>query len=308
MTKPALFDRGQAVGWEMNNKKIVYLLLAFAFLAAFYVIHIPGLQPAANRLLGLTMCVLILWITEALPVTATSFILVFGMPFFGHHTNLARRLAYWYILKLGTSASKLLLAMVVTSSTLSIFVADTPTIAMIFPIAQEILVRIGLYPGSTEEEGRNLGKAMMIGIPVGSVIGGCGLISGSGINIMGLTVLEKVAGMTIGYFEWATYGLPFVIIATIPAWWVLNKTFKVDRIKLNVDKQYIEQSVRELGPLSAEEKRVLYIFAIMLALFFTSDFTRLPLTLACFLAFILTISPGIGVVNWQKAYTRLKNF
>ncbi len=334
MRSIGIFDRGQAVGFELNNNRIISIIIAFAFLITFCFVKIPGLEPEANRLLGLALCVIILWITDAIPITATSFILLFCMPFlnirdlntvltdFGtspflwvmcliviasamSQTNLARRIAYWYILKLGTSASKLLLAIVITSATLSIFVADTPVIAMLYPVALEILNRLGISSDSTEEEGRNLGKAMMIGVPIGSLIGGCGLISGSGINIMGVVVLEKFTGMSIGYLEWASYGIPFVLITIVPAWYVLNKTFKIDKIKLNIDRPFIEEKVKELGAFSIGEKRVLLIYMIMFALFFTSDFTNIPLVLACFLPFILVISPCIGVVDWAKAQTKV---
>lgn len=321
--------RGEPVGWVMDRSKIAWFLIALGCLILFYFWRLPNLGLEASRLLGLTLCVLILWMSDALPVTATSFILLFAMPFLGirplntvladfgtspalwvmcllvvamgmSYTQLARRLAYWYILKLGTNASRLLLAMVATTSTLSIFVADTPTIAMIYPIAMEILERLGIRSDSADGS-RNLGKAMMIGIPIGSVIGGCGLISGSGINIMGITVLEKFTGMKIGYLEWACFGLPFVVLATVPAWWILNKWFKVDKVKVSVNREDIRRRLQDLGPFSVDEKRVLAIIGLMLVLFVTSDFTRLPLTLACFLAFVLTISPGIGVVDWRRA-------
>ena len=66
-------------------------------------------------------------------------------------------------------------------------ISDVPCAAIFMAIALGIFQKLGIKPGS------NFGKAVMLGIPIGSLIGGVGTPAGSSINLLGLSTMHRMA-------------------------------------------------------------------------------------------------------------------
>lgn len=333
--KPLIDWMGEQTGFPIGHKQILSILMAAVLFFIVLYIPLPGdLKPAGQSALAILVACIVLWMTEAIPTMATSMLMLVLSVFmkvmnfrnmmaeFGNstfllvlalivvamgmsHTNLAARVTYKFITTLGISPSKLLLAIVATTTILSAFIADIPVVAMMMPIGVGILSAMGEKPGSS-----NFGRALMIGIPWASLSGGLALISGSGINYIGISILESVTKgqMTITYLQWAAFGIPFALLMIVPIWLILLWCFKADKIsnpELLPTREYFVNKLHEMGPINGAEKRFITIVAGMLALFLTGDLHKLPIPWVAFLAMAVSICPGIGTVNWEEAKNKL---
>jgi di/tricarboxylate transporter len=89
------------------------------------------------------------------------------------------------------------------------FISDHALAAIFLPIGL-----ILYYNSLTSEnpEDKELAKMLMITIAMACNIGGFGSPSGGARNVIIMTYMEDMFGITIGYGQWILYGMPFVII------------------------------------------------------------------------------------------------
>ena len=100
---------------------------------------------------------------------------------------------------------------------LASFISDHALAAMFLPIGML------LYQNSlTDEvpEDKELAKMLMISIAMACNIGGPGAPSGGARNVIMMTYLNDMFGIDIGYFQWVTYCMPFLILM-IPLTWIM---------------------------------------------------------------------------------------
>lgn len=335
MIQPGFFDfQGAQTGYRFGKKELIGVIVAVALFALINVLPLQGLQETGRTTLAVLILILGLWMNPGVPQTLSSFLLIVltvgfdimsinefigGMgqsPMFFviallvvsmgmSNTQLAQRLAYLLILKLGTSPSRLTLAMLLAASLVSTVVADIPATVMMMYIGLGILTEMKEVPGQSR-----LGKAMMFAITFGSIIGGVALICGSGTNPVGIAILEQATEgkMTINFVQWAAIGVPFAVLMMVPTWLILHFYYKLgksndDAKQLNIE--VFRQKYHDLGPITNSEKRFIVTLIIMLTLFVTSIWTKFPIAYVAYIAFILAIMPGWGTVNWKDAQKKI---
>ena len=131
-------------------------------------------------------------------------------------SGLARRFALMLLDRAGTDSRRVVLAFMVGTAAMSTIVSDVPAAAVWMSMALPLLARIGAAPLQSQ-----LGKALMIGIPVAAFIGGVGTPAGSSINILGLFQIEQFGKVQVSFLQWMAIGIPMVVILTPLSWWVL---------------------------------------------------------------------------------------
>ena len=139
-----------------------------SFLLIYFLISSPDLNPEAQTMLALTLWMAIWWITEAMPIAATSFLPLILMPLFGlldiesvsanymHPTvllymggflmatgiekwNLHRRIALNIINLLGTNLRKIVLGFILATGFLSMWISNSATALMMLPIGLAVV-------------------------------------------------------------------------------------------------------------------------------------------------------------------------
>ena len=319
-------------GFEFTKKRALQLLAAIVVGLIFYSLPIAELSHEAKIAFGILAGSTVMFMTQCLPqgvITLTIAIMTlatgilnmgefqtnFGKsPFMMvmalmvvsagmKHTQLAQRITYFFIAKLGSSRSMLVLAILFSTSLISVFISDLATLVLIYPIVLKVLEELGEKPGKSR-----LGKALLLACGWGTYIGGLALMSGNGINVTGVTMLETASegAVTVSYNQWAMIGIPFALVMQIPAWLVLVAVFKVNKVDPDapqVNRALFEQRLRDLGPLNAAEKRFLATVFLMVAMFLSGSvipmFSSIPLV--SFIAMAITIAPVVGTVNWKQA-------
>jgi sodium-dependent dicarboxylate transporter 2/3/5 len=308
--------RGTAIGLGLSLAIAVATLLA----------PTPeGLTWQARNLVGVMAIGIVLWVSEALPIAATSLLVVALLPIFQVTTpvaaiagtmtpvfffvlvmfciaqvvidsGLARRFALALLTRAGTDSRRVVLAFMVGAALMSMIVSDVPVTAVWMSMALPLLARVAPTPGSSP-----FAKALMIGIPFASYIGGVGTPAGSSINILGLFQIEQFGRVEVSFLQWMAIGMPSVIILTPVAWWVLVWWFKPEVSSVgNAEEMRAEQHA--LGAWSSSEKKVVGILSVMIALWIASSWFRaIDTTVVAIGGAVLMFAPGINLLTWQRA-------
>ncbi|ACN16885.1 NadC2 [Desulforapulum autotrophicum HRM2] len=194
------------------------------------------------------------------------------------------------------------LIMIMIIAPLAAFISDHALAAMFLPIG------ILLYQNSlTDEipEDPELAKMLMITIAMACNIGGFGAPSGGARNVIMMTYLEDMFGFDIGYFQWVSYAMPFVLCMMPLTWIVLNWRFKPRITDLRPAMDHLKREINKMGSWNRHQIIALIIFLVMVFGWFTEkvfyDMGIYPvrlgigvLAVAGAMAYLLS-----GIVNWR---------
>lgn len=307
-------------------RAVTGLVAATAVAVLFAVLTPPeNLSAPGMRMAGIFLVALILWATEAVPIAVTALVVVILQPILGVaelrpaitnfmspvfffvvamfciaevivSTGLARRFALSLLARAGTDARRVVLAFMVGTAAISTFISDVPCCAVFMAIALELLAKTGVTPGTSR-----FAKALMIGIPIASLIGGVGTPAGSSVNILGLDFIEKHGHVRVPFVSWMAIGLPMVAVLVPVAWWVIVRC-QPPEIQTIGNADDIRRDRARLGAMQWLEKKVIAIVTVMMALWIASSWVKsLDVTLIAVAGAIVMFLPGVGLLTWKQA-------
>lgn len=262
------------------------LLLALGPALAFLALLIP-LPPAEQRVAGLTAWMVTWWLSEVVPLGITSLLPLALLPALGvlspkeasapyaneliflflagfllaralEHWKAHERLAYGIVARTGLDGPRLLLGLMAATGIISMFVSNTATAAMMYPIA---LALGGFVPAGPA--GDRTRTALMLGVAFAASIGGIGTLIGTPPNLIMAAAAESLAGRHVGFGEYLLIGLPAVVILLPLAWALL--AYGTCRGMASAEpgaEQVLAQRHAALGPLVGSERRVVAVFAL----------------------------------------------
>jgi solute carrier family 13 (sodium-dependent dicarboxylate transporter), member 2/3/5 len=244
--------------------------------------------------------VVVLWVSEALPMAATailgpvlavvcqvadarsalapfadpiiflfigSFILAEAM--FVHGVD--RRIAYtalsWRFV--GRSAGRILLVYGGVGTAISMWISNTATTAMMFPIGLALVSHLmRLAPPDERARGRvrQFALGLMLMTSFGASVGGMATPVGTPPNLIGIGMLERISHVRVSFFEWMAIGLPLVVLLFI---FLVAFFYLTTARGLSVDERGVElvkQEMAKLGQVSRAERNVLVAFAVTVTL------------------------------------------
>ncbi|SEI89828.1 solute carrier family 13 (sodium-dependent dicarboxylate transporter), member 2/3/5 [Cyclobacterium xiamenense] len=272
----------------MQTKKIGLILGPIAFLGTYFFASPEGLSESGTSLLAITFWIAIWWITEAIPIAATALLPLVIFPLTGvmgikatsipysdpmvllymggfmiavsiEKWNLHKRIALQIISFLGTDLKKIILGFMVATAFLSMWISNTATSLMMLPIAIAVVMQVSQ---SNEAVQQTLGQSLMLGIAYSASIGGLATIIGTPTNVILVGVVKSTYGIEISFGEWMLIGFPIALGLLLICWYYLvNWAFHFPKtLKLRGGKEEIKRQLTELGPISRQEKRVLWVF------------------------------------------------
>jgi sodium-dependent dicarboxylate transporter 2/3/5 len=258
-----------------------------------------GIPAPAQKLGAILAMMVVLWVSEALPLAVTaligpvlaivlqvaparvalapfadpiiflfigSFMLAEAM--FVH--GLDRRIAFGALSSrlVGGSPVRILFVYGGVAAAISMWISNTATTAMMFPIGLSIVAH--MTEGRESEPGsRKFAMAMMLVAAFGASIGGIGTPIGTPPNLIGIGMLNRIAGIQITFFQWMLLGVPLVVL--LYGFLVTYFYFTLLKgVTLSVGRaDRIAEELRRLGPLSAAQRNVLIAFGATVALWLT---------------------------------------
>jgi sodium-dependent dicarboxylate transporter 2/3/5 len=282
-----------------RRRRTVGLWLAPAVLLMLLALPLP-LPAAGHRMAAILALVVVLWVTEALPMAVTAMLgpmlaVIFGVadargalaPFadpiiflfigsfilaeamFVHGVD--RRIAFTALSArfVGSSATRVLVVYAAVATVLSMWISNTATTAMMFPIGLSIvnhLVRVAPRNEAARTAVRQFALALMLITSFGASVGGMATPVGTPPNLIGIGMLEHIAHVRITFFHWMALGLPIVALLFV----FLVVLFSVTCARgLRVGEgsgELVREELRRLGPLSVAERNVLLAFVLTILL------------------------------------------
>ena len=276
----------------MNSRKIGLYLGPILFILTRFFLELEGLSDQANAVLASTLWIAIWWITEAIPIAATSLLPIILFPLsgalpladttssFGHRFvflylggfilalaiqkwNLHKRIALNIIMVVGTNVQKIILGFMVATAFLSMWISNTATAVMMLPIGIAIIKQMKDLKNSPEDENLIFGKALMLSIAYSASIGGIATLIGTPPNLVFAGIIQETYNIEISFLKWFQFGLPISILLLAISWVYLTKVaFKFKQNEFNKGKEEINRQLEELGSISYEEKIVLSVFVV----------------------------------------------
>jgi solute carrier family 13 (sodium-dependent dicarboxylate transporter), member 2/3/5 len=285
MPLPRFLSRSRIGAW--------HALIVFAVILA---LPLYGLKPAAHRLAAVLGSVVVLWVTEALPLPMTALLgaatcvilqvapakevfapfadplmflfigaFILARAIFLH--RLDRRLAY-AVLSLpwvGARPHRLLLAFGVVTALISGWISNTATTAMMFGIGLSILAAL-----RTSEAGSGIhpryATGLMLMTSFAASVGGLATPVGTPPNIIGLGFIRTLVGVEVSFFRWMMIGVPVVLVLFTLLYLYLNAVSSAGLRELPGGAELIRREREKLGRWTRGQRSVAVAFSITVAL------------------------------------------
>jgi sodium-dependent dicarboxylate transporter 2/3/5 len=161
------------------------------------------------------------------------------------------------------------------------FVSDAATVAMMIPIGMSVVRHVRrVTAGSPDAELgglKNLATFITLGTLYAAVAGGTATMMGVPHNGIAVSMLERFTGRQLGFFEWMVVGVPVFLALLVTFFltlWVLSRPELRD---LPGGEAFLLAERAKLGPLRPNERRVLFVFAVMVLLFVLPTIVSLAL-------------------------------
>jgi sodium-dependent dicarboxylate transporter 2/3/5 len=175
--------------------------------------------------------------------------------------NLHKRIALHIIRITGTNGNRIILGFILATGFLSMWLSNTSTTMMMFPIACSVIEVVGKHESNAKNL-RNFSLVLMLSIAYASNFA-VGTIIGTPPNVAYAGYVAETFQHSIGFTEWMIVFTPLSMVLLMLLYWVLVKLLFPNRIAhAESGKAFIEDSLRALGPMQSSEKRVAWVFAV----------------------------------------------
>lgn len=258
---------------ESSNRGIFLLLGPVLAAIAYFSLASQGWEESACWTGAIALLVATWWITEPIPIPATSLIPIALLPFFGvlspsevgasyghplvlllmggfilstamARSGAHRRVALTMVNLFGGSSSKrLVFGFMAASALLSMWISNTATTLMLLPVALAVLEK---------SEDKDLAIPLLLGIAYAASVGGIGTPIGTPPNLFFRTIYEQETGIEIGFLTWMSWGVPVVLLfVPLIALWLTRRLTYQGTVEMPAVQAW-----------STEEKRVFIVFSL----------------------------------------------
>ena len=169
--------------------------------------------------------------------------------------GLHKRIAFRLLDLAGNAKAQILLAVMLSSYVLSMWISNTATAMMLIPIAASVAHLLAAHNHEAKFK-----RALVLGVAYAASIGGMATLIGTPPNVAAAGIVKEQFGEEISFVEWMKCGVPFSLVLLLLVFFVLSKIhFKR---KETIEGAHAElHSIREgMGGITKSEKRVLMVF------------------------------------------------
>lgn len=191
-----------------------------------------------------------------------------------HKYHLDAYIAQRAFTRFGRSPNGLLIAVLVITALVSMWVSNTAT----------TVIMLGIIPGLIRQipKGDPFARGLTLAVPFAANVGGIGTPIGTPANAIALATLQEL-GIRITFLQWMVIAIPLLVLLLFLVWVILKITHPL---------QHKEATFRwegEAVQLTPQAYRVAAIFGVMVILWATSPFHGMPESLVALLGALLLI-------------------
>jgi solute carrier family 13 (sodium-dependent dicarboxylate transporter), member 2/3/5 len=275
------------------GKKIGIVAGPLLFILIFFFAPVGSLSDKAIPVLALGAWMITWWVTETLPIPITAMLPLVVLPLLGVTTireaaqpygdpviflfmggfilalglekyNLHQRIALNLIRLTGTSGNGIILGFMLATALISMWISNTATAIMMLPIASSVTHLLAKELGKENDPRfQKFATGLMLGIAYAASIGGMGTIIGTPPNVVMVGYMKRMYNTDVPFTDWMLVGIPIMILTLGACYFIITGILYRNKLaSIEGSKTLIHNKLKELGPLSSEEKRVLVIFSI----------------------------------------------
>ncbi len=245
-----------------------------------------GLPPEGARVLGLALWMAVWWVTEVVPLAATSLLPIAVLPVLGvastrdaaapyaneliflflagfllaaalERWRCHERIAYGIVGRVGSSPPRIILGVMLATAFISMWISNTATTAMMFPIVMAIG---GLFDAG--EAGGRARIALLLGMAYAATIGGMATLIGTPPNLILAGAARELIGVEIDFGKFMLVGLPITAVLLPVTWLLMVGLFRVTRAAGRDAGAVVADRARGLGRVRGGERIVFVVFAL----------------------------------------------
>ncbi len=312
-------------------KSRLLILGICCLLFTHYLLNPFSIEEKALKVISVGLFMIVLWVTEYIPMPAVSLIPLVVFPLLGIETiaetsrhysdpiiflfmggffialaiekwNLHQRIALNILHWSGSNGNQILLGFMLSTFMISMWLSNTATTMMMFPIALSVIkVMERTTPVS---QMKNFSISVLLSIAYASNIGGLSTIVGTPPNTAYVGFMNNQLQTGISFFQWFIICFPTAILILILTYFLFSKVLFRNGIQRNEEtEKYIWDQLRSLGTWSPAEKRVFGIFIFTAFLWIGKDliveYTKWPLndSIIAMIAALLLFSLPSGMAT-----------
>lgn len=323
------------------KKLIAIIVAALVFLFFQFVCPVPeGLERTAMSAIGILLCCIVLWVTEAMPFVVTVVLIFFLIPVTGilpfatttldngtvvqsvfnqssllvpiyclfvftvsgavMSTPIPYRVANFALKWAKGSSSKLIIGFSVATSVLSMFVSDLAASAIFIGIGLSIVEANGGIKGQS-----GLAKALTVAVGAAAAIGGIGTPIGNSLNILCMTMVEQYMNVRVSFLAWCVINIPLALVTSIISGIYVSKVFKVEDIKPEA-LTVVSAKLENYDKMTPREIRLIIWFVIAFGLMIMSTwFPQINSMLVAFIFCVIAFIPGVSLLTKKQFYDNI---
>ncbi len=291
-----------AIGWAGRLGAPLLALLVYLLLG------MSSLEEPARATAAIGVLMAILWMTEAIPLPATSLLPIVLFPlanvapirdatspyaneliflFMGgfmlalamERWNLHKRIALLIVRCVGTKPTRLIGGFMIASAVLSMWISNSATAVMMLPIGASVITLVEArmreeqsHSAEAQKSIDRFGVCLMLGLAYAASIGGVATIIGTPPNVFMVGFLEERYDIEIGFGTWMMIGVPFSAVFLVVAWVLLTRVLhRVTMDRIPGGRELIRDELRALGPISRGEWTAFAVFMITATLWIVRE-------------------------------------
>lgn len=305
--------------WWIPTKSLVKLLSCMGVTLAVYMCT-GWVEWRLRMALVLLVLAASLWVTEALPLAATSLLIALLQPLFGIQSfrealtpffdpvvvlllggfllalavdkhDLDEVLGREILRRLGRRPRRVTLGMMAATALLSMWISNTAATALMMTVALPLADRAADPRG-------NMAKVVVLGVAYSATLGGLMTLIGSPPNALAAAFLGELTGQYMSFLQWSLYGLPLALLLVVVAWVLLFWRFPPGVEGLPPVEAFS-------GGMKGPQKATFIVFLVAVVLWLTDSFHPLSASMVAVAVAVILFAVGLlrkgdlGRVDWN---------
>jgi solute carrier family 13 (sodium-dependent dicarboxylate transporter), member 2/3/5 len=301
------------------KNKIMGCLLSLAVPIALWFAPL-SLGPAATHALAISSFMVIAWITEAFPYALSGLVGCFlfwvlkVVPFetafsgFADQTpwfvfcvlligmmatksGLARRLAYLVMRRVGTSYSRLLLGLILSSFLLTFLVPSGIACVVIMGS-----VALGLMEVFRLPRGSNVGRGIFVTLTYTAGMFDKIVMAGAA-SLLGRGLIQRASGIEIYWSLWLLAFFPVAVVVILFMWRLVVWLYPPEKETIEGGAAFLDCELKKMGPWTRIEKKALALLLVAIALWSTDLLHHISPAVIGIAVGLIAAIPQLGILN-----------
>src|ERR1700693_4070733 len=306
---------------ENPNSAVVVVGQILCILVPLVVWFAPlPLEPVTQHAFAIVGFMVVAWITRAMDYALTGFVgcflfwalgvvkfpvafsgfandtawFLFGALLLGviaTRSGIARRIAYFIMLRVGVTYPRILLSLIVTDFLLTFIVPSG--IARVVIMAS---IALGLAEAFNSPPGSNVSRGMFLILSYTANIFDKMIIAGAG-SITARGLIEKVGGVEVLWSYWFIAFLPCSFVTVLAAWWLTLRLYPPEQVALEGGYEYRRAKIKKMGASTSLEKKAAALMAIAIFLWLTDFVHHISPAIIGMGVGLFALLPRVGILD-----------